>query len=105
MTDNAEVENGVVGSALVAKGIEYLGQGVNIFQHGYLESPSHGRVLNITEKDVTKIPINQTSLTETYGSNFAEFLQEFSVEAGLEGSYGGLSARVEGPIFPSTRNS
>ena len=105
MTDNAEVENGVVGAALVAKGIEYLGQGVNIFQHGYLESPSHGRVLNITEKDVTKIPINQTSLTETYGSNFAEFLQEFSVEAGLEGSYGGFSASVEAKFSRATRTS
>src|ERR1043165_5194807 len=95
MTDTAQLEDGVVGAALVAKGIEYLGQGVNIFQQGYLETPSHGRMLNITEKDVTKIRINKTNLTETYGSNFAEFLQEFSVEAGLEGSYGGFSASVE----------
>jgi hypothetical protein len=105
MTDTAQLEDGVVGAALVAKGIEYLGQGVNIFQQGYLETPSHGRMLNITEKDVTKIRINKTNLTETYGSNFAEFLQEFSVEAGLEGSYGGFSASVEAMFSNAQRTS
>ena len=99
------MDNPKIGAAHLAVGNEYLGRGVNIFEQGYLAPPSNGRVIDLTDGNVTTIPIDTTSVTETYGSNFAEFVQEFSVKAGLEGSYKGFTGSVESKYARSSRDS
>jgi hypothetical protein len=79
--DNSKVGS-KVGAAHVEKGREYLGKGVNIFAEGYLVPPNKGQVIDLTDGNVTTIPLDRSDVTEASGSNFAEFVQNFSVKAG-----------------------
>jgi hypothetical protein len=98
------MDNPEVGAVHLAKGVEYLGRGVNIFSQGYLVPPSLGRVIDLTDDNVTMIPLDRTEVKETYGSSFAEFIQTFSVAAGMEGSYRGFSGSVESKFATSSRD-
>jgi hypothetical protein len=99
------MDNSNVGATLVEKGHEYLGKGVNIFEERYLDPPSKRQVIDLKDGNVTTIPILHSDVTETSGSNFAEFTQNFSVKAGVEGSYKGFTASVETKFSRSSRDS
>ena len=94
-----------IGAAHLTAGMEYVGRGVNIFTEAYLEHPNKSRMVDLTIDNVTIIPINTTEVSETFGSNFAEFLQDFSVSAGLDASYMGFTASVEAKFATSSRDS
>jgi MAC/Perforin domain len=102
--DNSKVGS-KVGAAHVEKGREYLGKGVNIFAEGYLVPPNKGQVIDLTDGNVTTIPLDRSDVTEASGSNFAEFVQNFSVKAGVEGSYKGFTGSVESKFSKSSRDS
>lgn len=93
-----------IGAAHTSVGTEYVGRGVNIFHEAYLDPPNKSRIV-ATDAPVETIPINTTGLKETYGKDFGEFLQNFAVEAGVEGSYMGFSASVEAQYSLSVRES
>src|SRR5580704_8946166 len=99
------MDNSKVDATYLAKGLEFVGMGVNIFDESYLLPPSNGRVIDTNDGNVTRTPIRQTNAVETFGSNFAEFIQDFSVSAGLEGSYKGFTASVETKFARSSRES
>src|SRR5947209_8334820 len=97
-----------VSAAHVAQGLEYIGKGLNIFEEVYLGTPSGARVIDVSEGaggNVTITPVRQTEASEVFGSNFAEFTQSFSIQAGLDGSYKGFTASVETKFAKSTRES
>jgi hypothetical protein len=93
-----------VQAAYIAKGHDYLGKGVNILAEQYLAPPTGKRIVDLNG-NVDTTPINQTDAVEIYGSNFAEFISEFSIKAGLEGSYGGFTGSVESKYSKSTLDS
>ena len=99
------MDNPKISAAYLAPALEHLGQGLNIFTEGYLMPPGNGKVLSLKEEDFDIIPVRQTTATETFGSNFAVFIQDFSVAAGLDGSYKGFTASVESKFAKSTRDS
>jgi hypothetical protein len=99
------MDNSKVDATYLAKGLEFVGMGVNIFDESYLLPPSNGRVIDTNDGNVTRTPIRQTNAVETFGSNFAEFIQDFSVSAGLDGSYKGFTASVETKFARSSRES
>lgn len=99
------MDDSKVSATYLIKGLEFIGQGVNIFDEAYLLPPSNGRMLDVSDDNVTITPIRQTDALETFGSNFAEFIQDFSVSAGLDGSYKGFTASVETKFARSSRES
>jgi hypothetical protein len=94
----------MVGAAHVAEGKKYVGRGVDIFREKYLEPANKSRIVK-EDAPVDTIPLGRTELHETYGKNFAEFVQKFAVSAGVEGSYMGFSASVEAKYATSSRQN
>ncbi|EJN08860.1 MAC/perforin domain-containing protein [Bradyrhizobium sp. YR681] len=104
MAENSIAES-ETSTAYLGNSLEYLGKGVNVFHEGYLVPPHIGGLLRLTENEVTTTNVGQTDVVETFGSNFAEFIQNFSVAAGLNGSYKGFTGSVETKFASSTRDS
>jgi hypothetical protein len=89
----------------LAKSLEYIGKGVNVFSEGYLVPPHLDGLLQLDKAKISETTVHQTDATETFGSNFAEFVQNFSVSAGMDGSYKGFTGSVETKFSSTTRSS
>ena len=64
------------------EGTQYLGQGINIFTYKCYQPPQEGSIIDPGGL-VKNTPIRKTSVSETYGSSFAEFIKKFAIEAGV----------------------
>ncbi|GAB4319903.1 MAG: hypothetical protein OHK0047_02180 [Leptolyngbyaceae cyanobacterium] len=76
-------------------GRQFLGRGVNMFTMTCNSAPDKSSVVVVADGTFTNDPIRNNSLNILQGESFTEFTQRLAVEAGLEGSYLGITASVE----------
>src|SRR5215831_442426 len=72
---------------------EYLGTGVDIFAVNPWGPHFKTRIMNDPETEET--PIARGGYDKTYSDNLLKLSQELCVEAGLKGSYGGVTASLK----------
>lgn len=83
---------------------EYLGCGVDIFRFDPWAPRFKTRILE-EEPDTEETPIDRGDYKETYADNLLELGHELGVDAGLKGSYAGVTASVKTKFKRSEQRS
>lgn len=85
--------------------MNYLGRGIYIFDMTEASKPDQERSITVSEGTIAEVPLRETGITTTKGSNFAEFKHKLAVESGLKGSYQGFSASIKSKFSTESTQS
>jgi hypothetical protein len=77
------------------KDVGVIGFGIELFEATPWHSPFKGKEILDSTITVSRRVINQTSYDDTYEDNFLDMTHTLTVESGLKGSYGNVSASVQ----------
>jgi len=77
------------------KDVGIIGFGIELFEATPWHSPFKGKEILDSTITVSRRVINQTTYDDTYQDNFLDMTHTLTVESGLKGSYGNVSASVQ----------